>query len=82
MIMKGELTMSNRRKIGDTPEPNPVTDLIASLDGAQIPGGCGQCDAYQVVRAHAYGYQRIHMIEVHHDDWCPVLARTRSQRPA
>ena len=53
------------------PEQNPVSAMIAALDGARIPGGCGYCDAYQVVQAAAYGHANIHVIHVYHDDWCP-----------
>jgi hypothetical protein len=66
--------MSNRRKIEPAGDASPVSDVIAALDGAQIPGGCDLCDAYQVVQARAFGNRNIHMVKVHHDDWCPVLA--------
>ena len=65
--------MSSRRKASRPSEPNPVGELLASLDGAQIQGGCDYCDAYQTIRAHALGSHAVHMITVHHDDWCPVL---------
>jgi hypothetical protein len=45
--------------------------LLGPLDGARIPGGCHDCNAYQVVRPESAGVWRI---EVHHDDWCPFLA--------
>ena len=66
--------MSNRRRIRRQPEPSSVTALLAALDGGRVPGGCGACDAYQVVRAHAYGTSNVHVIEVHHDERCSVLA--------
>jgi hypothetical protein len=58
---------------------NPASELIRSMDGAQVPGGCDQCDAYQVVVADRWG-PNMHSIEVRHDDWCPWLA-ARSKTP-
>lgn len=62
--------MSNRRKL--KPQ-NPVSAMIGSLDGAQIPGGCDSCDAYQLVTAHRYAPD-VHGITIYHDDDCPELA--------
>jgi len=62
--------MSNRHKL---PPQSPVSAQITALDGARIPGGCEQCDAYQVIRA-AQGHPNIHVVEVYHDDGCPWLA--------
>jgi hypothetical protein len=46
-------------------------ELFKNLkEGEQIPGGCDSCDAYQTVDTPTPG---IHMITVHHDDWCPFL---------
>lgn len=45
-----------------------LTDLLAPLDGATVPGGCDRCTAYQTVRPIAAG---IWSITVHHDDTCP-----------
>jgi hypothetical protein len=66
--------MSNSRKVRHPGDPNPVSDLIAAMDGARIPGGCDSCNAYQLVKAHALGSRNFHLIEVYHDDWCPELA--------
>lgn len=44
--------------------------------GKRTPGGCESCDAYQTVRQAEPGLWNI---VVHHDDWCPTLAR-RSRR--
>jgi len=68
--------VSNRRKL--RPQ-NPVSAMIAALDGARIPGGCGTCDAYQVVSA-MQGHPDVHMIGVFHDDDCPELARIEFRR--
>jgi len=45
-------------------------DLFGQLEGQQIPGGCEACDAYQTLETVSPG---VHMIRVHHDDWCPFL---------
>ncbi|MEU8391525.1 hypothetical protein [Micromonospora sp. NPDC048843] len=65
--------MSNRKKLRRTP---PLSMLIRSQDGARLPGGCHTCDAFQTVRADAYG-ANVHSITVHHDDWCPTLSALR-----
>ena len=54
-----------------------LTAMFAAMDGAEIPGGCDRCDAYQTPRIDAYGV--VHMT-VHHDDWCPVWRRIQRQR--
>jgi hypothetical protein len=60
--------VSNRRRL---PQQHPVSATIAALDGLRVPGGCGHCDAYQVVQANAAG-PNVHIVHVYHDDWCPV----------
>jgi hypothetical protein len=60
-------------------KPNPVSEMIAALDGAEIPGGCDECDAFQVVHARA-GHRDVHVIRVFHDDDCPVLAAIERAR--
>jgi hypothetical protein len=67
--------MSNRRPL----RPDP-TNMFRRLDGARIPGGCNHCDAYQVIASPAYGHPSITRVNVHHDDWCPVLARHEANR--
>lgn len=52
---------------------NPASELIRSMDGARVPGGCEHCDAYQVVVADRYG-PNMHSIEIRHDDDCAWLA--------
>jgi hypothetical protein len=70
--------MSNRRKIrsaADEPRnPGWLNDSLAPIDGARIPGGCDDCDAYQTVTA-TYGQRGISQIKIHHDDSCPTLRR-------
>ena len=51
-------------------KPNPIMNLLGSLDGAVIPGGCDQCDAEQHMRNAGGG---VFVCEVRHDDDCPVL---------
>ena len=65
--------MSNRRRLRHPAPDNPLSGYLASIDGAQIPGGCDACDAYQVVQARA-GHRNVHIIKVFHDGDCPTLA--------
>lgn len=48
-----------------------VQDFLGPLDGARIPGGCDDCNAYQKVRLESAG---VWSVTVCHDDWCPFLA--------
>jgi hypothetical protein len=50
---------------------DPLRPVLGPLDGARIPGGCDRCDAYQVPVCIA---NSVWVIQVCHDDWCPVLA--------
>jgi hypothetical protein len=50
---------------------SPLDELFKNLDGGEhIPGGCDRCNAYQTVETPEPG---IHLLHVHHDDWCPFL---------
>lgn len=49
---------------------NDITQFFASMDGARIPGGCDDCDAWQEPRVIDKG---IVILTVRHDDWCPTL---------
>jgi hypothetical protein len=69
--------VSNRRRISQPAQQDPASAMITALDGARIPGGCEDCDAYQDVTANADG-PGLHKITVRHDDWCPWLAARRS----
>lgn len=64
-----------------SPSQQRVAELLGPLEGAQIPGGCTECDAYQTVQPVVAG---VWNISTHHDTWCPVLAqhRVRRQRAA
>jgi hypothetical protein len=48
--------------------PEPIHDLLAALDGAHIPGGCDDCDAYQTLETEGSG---VSVLTVHHDASCP-----------
>jgi hypothetical protein len=64
---------------------DPMVNVLGPLDGAEIPGGCDNCDAYQTVRAAG---ALMWSITVHHDEDCPTwakvqdLERQRRPRPA
>ena len=49
-------------------------ELLGPLDGARVPGGCEDCDAYQTVEAATLG---VWVLNVHHDDDCPFLAEVQ-----
>jgi hypothetical protein len=55
-------------------KPNDLVNMLGAMDGAEIPGGCDECDAVQKVRAIKAG---IWDIEVIHEDNCPAMARTK-----
>jgi hypothetical protein len=55
-----------------------ITQWAASLDGADIPGGCDTCGPYQTVHVIDHGLINV---RVHHDDWCPTLRRHQRNRP-
>jgi hypothetical protein len=56
---------------------NRIIQHLASLDGAQIPGGCDHCNAYQGPSVDAYG---IGHITIHHDDCCPWFQAREGKR--
>jgi hypothetical protein len=69
--------MSNRRHLKPPQRPqHPVSAQLAALDGAEIPGGCESCDAYQTVHANDGGAD-LHRITIHHDGDCPRWAAIR-----
>jgi hypothetical protein len=53
-----------------------INEMFEQLAGKRIPGGCDRCNAYQTVTKD-YG---IHVVHVHHDDWCPVWRRMQARR--
>ena len=56
--------------------PRRVRRTLGPLDGAQIPGGCDHCDAYQEVVPVSAG---VWSINVHHDEWCPFLQNRQAE---
>lgn len=60
-----------------SPAQAQLAELFGPLDGARIPGGCDDCDAYQIVEPASPG---VWSIGVHHDDWCPTLRRLEAKR--
>lgn len=67
--------MSKRHRL--SPAQQSAQALFGPLDGARIPGGCEDCDAYQTVRP---GIAGVWHINVHHDSWCPFLAAREALR--
>lgn len=63
--------MSNGRRFR-----RQLTDLFGPLDGAQVPGGCDTCTAYQTVDPLTEG---VWNITVHHDPDCPTYADMEAQ---
>ncbi|MGH3844383.1 MAG: hypothetical protein ACRDS0_23490 [Pseudonocardiaceae bacterium] len=58
-----------------------VTDLLRSLVGTEIPGGCDDCLAYRTVAADP-DHPRLWRLTVHHDATCPSYrALTNSTGP-
>jgi hypothetical protein len=53
-----------------------LDDLFGQIEDRPIPGGCDECDAYQTVESPEPG---IHLIHVHHDDWCPRLRAMKAR---
>jgi hypothetical protein len=54
-----------------------LVDLLGPLDGARIPGGCEDCDAYQTVEPVAEG---VWSLTVHHDRACPAYLAMEASR--
>lgn|GEM_PF-1884895 len=54
-----------------------LDDLFRQTEDQPIPGGCDRCEAFQTVDSPTPG---VHIIHVHHDDWCPFL-RERETKP-
>ena len=50
--------------------------FFEALADHEIPGGCGACDAVQVVSEVRPG---VWLLDVRHDEWCPVL-RSRTAK--
>lgn len=66
-------TRPHRRRLSAA--QSQVAAVLGPLDGAQVPGGCTTCDAYQTVHPVEAG---VWSLAIHHDDWCPALSGKRS----
>jgi len=53
-----------------------IAEDLAALIGQRIPGGCDDCDAYQVMRREG----AVFVITVAHDNTCPWLRAREEQR--
>lgn len=51
---------------------HPEESSLAPLTGRRLPGGCDDCDAYQVLSRCA---DNLYVLTVHHDETCPRLNR-------
>lgn len=53
--------------------------VLGALEGVEVPGGCADCIAYQVVTA---GEEGIVNLRTYHDETCPwwQAHQTRAQR--
>jgi hypothetical protein len=49
---------------------NPLFNILGSMDGTRIRGGCESCDAWQEMKTIGGG---VFSLDVYHDDGCPVL---------
>ena len=63
--------MSARPKRKRPPLGDVLLPILGPLDGARIPGGCDECDAYQTVSVVEAG---VWSCTVHHDEGCPCPA--------
>jgi len=48
----------------------PPRSALDAMTGRRMPGGCEDCDAYQVMSRCADG---LYVLAVHHDEACPRL---------
>jgi hypothetical protein len=53
-----------------------LANVLGPLDGAEVPGGCDECDAYQTVEPQS----GVWVVTVHHDGWCPRWTQIRGHR--
>ena len=58
--------MSNRRRLRPQTAAGSVLD---AMTGHRMPGGCGDCTAFQTLDRHDSG---VYVLTVHHDDTCPT----------
>ena len=48
-----------------------IGDLFHSLTGRPLPGGCDDCDAFQIMEEDKTHPGVWHLV-IHHDDECPL----------
>ena len=70
--------MSRPRRHRLSPAQSEIVAMLGPLEGARIPGGCEDCDAYKTAHPMAAGMWNI---AVYHDDWCPVLSAHEKRKP-
>jgi hypothetical protein len=51
-----------------------LRELAARLRGRRVSGGCDECNTYQTLEEDSDLPGYFH-IRIHHDHWCPFLAR-------
>jgi hypothetical protein len=51
-----------------------LRDLTRRLAGRRIFGGCGSCNAFKTLEEDP-DFPAIFHVRIHHDAWCPFLAR-------
>ena len=56
---------------------NDLGELLASLDGPEVPGGCDDCAAIQTIKTISGG---VSTITIAQDSWCPTLRRINLKR--
>jgi hypothetical protein len=71
----------NQDQKGDISMTDNLRAMVNQLGAARIPGGCDHCDAYQTMDKDP-DHPRIFHLRIHHDDWCPFLARVEKGRPS
>jgi len=54
-----------------------TTSYLDIMTGRRLPGGCDDCDAFQVMSRHA---DNLYTLTVHHDPTCPFY-RGPTQQP-
>ncbi|TXI50198.1 hypothetical protein [Mycolicibacter arupensis] len=70
--------MNRRQRRAAGHGDSSARQYLASLDGARIPGGCDDCDAYQTVDATQ---APLFLLQVHHDSTCPWFTNYRKENP-
>jgi hypothetical protein len=56
-----------------------LRELAVALRGAEIPGGCDECNANQTLKKDP-DFPSLFHLHIHHDDWWPFLARIEARR--